>query len=1241
MRIVIDLQGAQSTGSRNRGIGRYTLSLVQAIVRNRGNHEVVIALSGLFPETIEPIHAVFGDLLAQEIIRVWYAPGPVSSLNAENDWRRQTAELAREAFFASLNPDIVLVTSLFEGLGDDAITSIGALSRNVPTAVILYDLIPFIHRHPYLESPAVEAWYENKLDHLRRADLLLAISESSRQEGIRYLGFQEENVINISTAADPQFQPQSIGNKHEVEIRERYNLQRPYVMYTGGIDHRKNIEGLIRSCASLPKTLRAQHQLAVVCSIQPHDKTRLEKLAKKQGLSKDELILTGFVPEDDLLTLYNLCKVFVFPSWHEGFGLPALEAMSCGRAVIGANTSSVPEVIGREDAMFDPRSDEAITRKLAQALTDDAFRFDLERYGLEQAKKFSWEKSATLAIAAFERFHAERQQRKAAVPLPARRPKLAYVSPLPPEHSGIADYSAELLPELARLYDIDVIVAQDSVSDPWIKANCQIRDVEWFRSHADRYDRVLYHFGNSSFHQHMFSLLEEIPGIVVLHDFFLASIVAQMDTYGFTPNGWATELYSAHGYKAVQERFHAIDPDDVAWKYPCNISVLRGAHGVIVHSENSRRLAKQWYIPTMADSWCVIPQLRVPALEHDRIKARYALNLNSNDFVICSFGMLGRTKLNHQLLDAWLTSALAKDKNCVLVLVGENHESEYVSELLAAIKRSGLAERIRITGWADAETFRHYLAAADIGVQLRTLSRGETSRSVLDCMSYGLPTIVNANGSMTDLPDNAVWKLPDEFSNDQLVEALETLWRDAYRREQLGERAREIILNCHAPRACADQYANAIEHFYRESATHISALTRAMAQVEPAPTGPEALLSLAEAVAQSIPPRHAPRQLLVDVSELVQRDSRSGIQRVVRSILREWLIHPPGGLRVEPVYATIEHGYRYARRFTLGFLNCTAEILTDEPVEYRGGDIFLGLDLQPQVVAAQQPFYQELRRHGVQVQFVVYDLLCILMPQHFVEGTAEGHSRWLDVVAQNDGAICISKAVADELAEWLKDNGPERLRPFKIHWFHLGSGIESSFPSQGVPANADAVLKVIQKQPSFLMVGTLEPRKGHAQTLVAFEELWSEGVDVNLVIVGKEGWMVKDLVEKLKRHPEQGKRLFWLDDISDEYLEKVYAASTCLIAASEGEGFGLPLIEAAQHKLPIVARDIPVFREVAGENAFYFDGVDPATLATTIQGWITLYESNQLPRSDSIPWLTWPESAVQLLEVMGYRKRGL
>ena len=1235
MRIVIDMQGAQSDGSRDRGIGRYSLSLAKAIARNRGDHEIFLALNGLFPESIEVIRSAFDGLLPQQNIRVWFAPGPVSNINKANDWRRLCAELVREAFLASLKPDVLLISSLAEGLTDDAVTSVGELSNGVPTAVILYDLIPLIYRQYYLQNPMVARWFESKLNHLRRADLLLAISESSRQEGILNLDFSAEACISISTAIEPQFQQKQINSEQEEDLRQRYGLQHSFVMYTGGIDYRKNIEGLIRAYASLPISLRGSHQLAIVCAINSSSRSALEALAKDQGLETDELVLTGFVPEEDLLMLYNLCKMFVFPSWHEGFGLPALEAMACGRAVIGANTSSLPEVIGRYDALFDPKSDTAIAKKLAQVLTDDAYRFELEQHGLEQAKRFSWDITAQRAITALETLHSKKISQSLADCMPTRRLKLAYISPLPPERSGISDYSAELLPALSRHYEIDVIVAQDSVSDPWITGNCSIHNVDWFREHAADYDRVLYHFGNSHFHQHMFSLLDDVPGVVILHDFFLSGIVAHMDFTGFKPGFWGSTLYKGHGYTAMRQRFHTPDTGKVVWQYPCSQEVIMGAMGVIVHSENSRRLSNEWYGNGSADDWAVIPHLRVPESRVDRSEARRQLKLSDADFVVCSFGLLGPTKLNHRLLDGWLASDLAKNPNCILVFVGENQNGEYCSNLVASIRESGLDQRIRITGWADTNSFRCYLAAADVGVQLRTLSRGETSGTVLDCMNYGLPTIVNSNGSMVDLPDNGVWKLPDEFTDYELIRAMEVLWREPARRQELGARAREIILTSHNPECCAVQYVTAIEDVYKQLLNEPHTLIGALARVESPPTEVRELISLAQAIDHSIPPRLVFRQLLVDISEIVQADAKSGIQRVVHRILLELLMHPPEGLKVEPVYATTSQpGYRYARCFTLKLLNCPESALSDDIVEFRSGDIFLGLDMQPSVVSAQQAFYNKLRIQGVQVQFVIYDLLPITLPNTFTKDVRKSYQAFIEVVAESDGAICISKSVADELKDWMGENKTIRQRPFNIAWFHLGADFDPSFSSKGLQKNSEVVLSIIKNRPTFLMVGTLEPRKGHAQTIAAFDQLWSEGVNFNLVIVGKQGWMVDALVKRLQHHHELSKRLLWLDDVSDEYLEKIYASSTCLIAASLGEGFGLPLIEAAQHKLPIIARDIQVFREVAGESAFYYSGLDPIALAEAIKHWMQLEAEGDAPQTDNMPWLTWKQSTQQLKSLL-------
>ena len=178
------------------------------------------------------------------------------------------------------------------------------------------------------------------------------------------------------------------------------------------------------------------------------------------------------------------------------------------------------------------------------------------------------------------------------------------------------------------------------------------------------------------------------------------------------------------------------------------------------------------------------------------------------------------------------------------------------------------------------------------------------------------------------------------------------------------------------------------------------------------------------------------------------------------------------------------------------------------------------------------------------------------------------------------------------------------------------------------------MLQTLAGSTNFLMVGTLEPRKGHALALAAFEQLWLAKHPVNLVLVGKKGWLVDDLVKRLQQHPQQGKKLFWLQGVSDEFLEEIYATSSCLLLPSEGEGFGLPLIEAAQHSLPVIARDLPVFKEVAGDHAYYFSGFEPMHLGQAIETWLELYRSGQHPVSVDMPRLTWQQSTEQLLNAL-------
>lgn len=745
----------------------------------------------------------------------------------------------------------------------------------------------------------------------------------------------------------------------------------------------------------------------------------------------------------------------------------------------------------------------------------------------------------------------------------------------------------DLLPELARYYDIDVI------ADP--------SSAERFESNSASYDRVLYHVGNSIQYEHALKSVERHPGVAVLQDFFLGHGLEGMQSRDPAGRAWNTALYRSHGYAAVCEATNAKTREDAIWRYPANGCVIEAARGVIVHSAFAKQLARDWYGEHAADDWVRVPRPRALAPAPDaamRARARAALGLNESDFVVCSFGATGWTQLSHLLLDAWARSEFAKRPEAVLVFVGGPDDEVDGGAFCGALAaQARIAGRAQITGWVDDDTYRNWLAAADVAVQLRGRSRGEASGALLDCMAAGLPTIVNAHGAMQEIPADAVLAISDPFEMRELIDALENLRTDVQSRRRLGDNARSYVSQEHDPAACARAYAAAIERFYESPAR-----------------------------------KPVSRQLLVDVSAIARTDLKTGIQRLVRSSLRALIDSPLPGYRIEPIYLSsngVTSDARYARSYTLRLMSSDPDGLEDAPVEPHAGDVFLGLDFTGGFVvsANREGLFGEWKAKGVAFAFVLYDILPVLMPRMFPELDVEFFREWLGVAAHADAVFAISAASANDFRIWRDGALPRERAPYVGH-FHLGADIRDSAPTQGHPDGHEAMMREIAARPTFLMVGTVEPRKGHADVVDAAQALWDRGVECNLVIVGKQGWMIGDLPQRIRSHAEFGRKLFWMQGLSDEALEEIYRHSTCLVAASWGEGFGLPLVEAAQHRIPIIARDLPVFREVAGSHAFYFDSSQ--SLADVLQKWLELYREGRHPRSAGLRWNTWRESTEEL-----------
>ena len=201
----------------------------------------------------------------------------------------------------------------------------------------------------------------------------------------------------------------------------------------------------------------------------------------------------------------------------------------------------------------------------------------------------------------------------------------------------------------------------------------------------------------------------------------------------------------------------------------------------------------------------------------------------------------------------------------------------------------------------------------------------------------------------------------------------------------------------------------------------------------------------------------------------------------------------------------------------------------------------------------------------------------------------------------------------------------------RLGFWHLGADGIGAAPTGHAPSER---VRRAMAHDSLLMVGTIEPRKNHALALDAMEHLWARGNPLGLVIAGKPGWMFEKFLQRVSAHPQLGNRLHYIERPSDNELAYCYARASGLLFPTAGEGFGLPLIEAAEFGTPILASNLPVLREIGGERVTYFTLSSAIELATAIEDWLRRKAEGTIMPSSEIPRLTWEQSAEQLLNVI-------
>ena len=354
--------------------------------------------------------------------------------------------------------------------------------------------------------------------------------------------------------------------------------------------------------------------------------------------------------------------------------------------------------------------------------------------------------------------------------------------------------------------------------------------------------------------------------------------------------------------------------------------------------------------------------------------------------------------------------------------------------------------------------------------------------------------------------------------------------------------------------------------------------------------------------------------LFVDITEVHIHDNGTGVPRVTNGIRHN--LH-----KFSLPYKIVEV---YAKPHNQGFFDAA----TDKPIKVSKGDFFFALDFSKFKIPQNKRFIKKMQKLKIPCWFFLHDMIPIHYPQYCRKEDISSFKKWISVVKHFDGFIANSKATEDEMLDWLKkqpdDSYNKNIRSGYIH-------LASSFKKNN---NEQAEKKYKKDKLQFLAVSTVEPRKRYDLIVGAFDLLWKEKIDVSLHIVGKPGWNNEAVFKQIRENAEYNSRLFWHETfVSDEELGNLYAESVALIFASDTEGFGVPLVEAATYGKPLIVRDIPIFREVTNGQATFFAGNSAEDVANTIKNWITLYKQERIS-APSIKLYTWEESTAETVKIL-------
>ena len=1139
MFLLIDGQAIQSPTSGPRGIGRYSRNLVRAIAKARPDWRIELVQNG----RVEPLDPADWDGLTI----VTYMP----PMGQRHDLPLLVDEIAaNELHYAdwltAQGADAVLLTSTI-GCETTSVVPRFGLHRPAVYAVI-YDMIPLLFSERYLPEKWQLDYYAQRIRQQLEMDALFAISQASADDFSDNFPDAHAKVVNIRGAIDPDHQPLPEEELQPIvkQLRAKFNLKSEYILYVGGPDWRKNVDGAIKAYASLVNKSHTECHFVVAGTLVAELQQQHAALAEELGVG-DRVHFTGYVSENELKALYQDCRVFFFPSLYEGLGLPVLEALHFGVPVVASNNSSLPEFAGDVCWLADPSSPKELGKALRAALAEPYEQRQAEREAF--ARTFRWEETAEAVCATMAVPRA--------VEIP--QPRIAWVTSVASASYGV--YDVELFRELGNRCNLVVAVDEPLRIPEPLATHARIVSWSEFPALANKlnFDQIVFDAADDSVRHTFQAMMAHQKGLLLLDH-------------------------------------RSIDLLDLNNETIRNN--LNRATGIVVPSkEESSRLRRVLDVPVVHIPMA-LGEPKPISLSHMRLKlckslGRTLVGMRVADVDIEQVEMLFRA----------VAMLPDKFKYHFELVIFDSTTPAHTFRMHMASQSAGILPVHFLPGVERSVAMDH-IASCDLWVMTNPSAIQRTA--TLRAMALGVACLTPGAGP-TDSPERIMaqkqfpsWQLPE------LAGQLRLHAEQPHLRKAQAQKGLAFIQQRHRLGHCSDLWAGLLDRAVKcriQADTHWrESVVTALQQIHPAFEYDD-LESWAELRLQArrhrpaIVPRttvasptrshdlpipaltlhrdrnhfDVPKRIWVDVGYIATAHVGrfTGICRTVVSVLKEMIGRPELPLHFciyqqepNPHFRPIDRDQIENLLLNGSWVNGDENVrgkADDEEVEFRPDDMLFLPELNV------LPSYCQLLRDlkavlDLRIVPVVYDLIPCREPHLFGPHSMPGFWNWaVCLIESADTILAISEHTKRDLY-WLAD--VNRLPEPNVEVFRLGD----SDLYQTVEDNHLTTLGGLTKNDPFvLMVSTIEVRKNHQLTYRLWRRLIEKHGGANvpkLIYVGSPGWLTENFADLIRSDPLTRNHIIWMSNLGDDGLGWLYQNCLFTVYPSMYEGWGLPIGES-------------------------------------------------------------------------------